>query len=62
MLLGVLAPIALLSALLVFGLISLFAGYLKDRLKRSLWSQTIMNGIAGTVYVALAVKLATAEM
>ena len=52
----------IISALLVFGLISLFAGYLKDRLKRSQWVQTILHRISGTIYVALAVKLVTAEM
>ena len=52
----------IISALLVFGLISLFAGYLKDRLKRSQWVQTILHRISGTIYVALAVKLVTTEM
>ena len=52
----------MISGLLVFGMISLFAGYLGDRLQQSPGALNIMNRIAGMVYVALAVKLISAEM
>ena len=52
----------IISALLVFGMISLFAGYLGGHLQQSPKTQNIMNRIAGTVYMALAVKLITLEM
>jgi threonine/homoserine/homoserine lactone efflux protein len=52
----------IISALLVFGMLSLFAGYLGGRLQQSPGVQNIMNRIAGTVYMALAVKLVTSEM
>ena len=52
----------MISGLLVFGMISLFAGYLGGRLQQSPKAQNIMNRIAATVYVMLAVKLISAEM
>ena len=51
-----------ISALLVFSMINLFAGYLCASLKQSPGAKNIMNRIAGTVYAALAVKLVTSEM
>ena len=51
----------MISGLLVFGMISLFAGYLGGRLQ-SPKALNIMNRIAGMVYVALAIKLVNAEM
>ena len=52
----------IISALMVFGMISFFAGFLGDHLQRSFRTQNIMNRIAGTVYMALAVKLVASEM
>ena len=52
----------MISGLLVFGMISLFAGYLGDRLQQSPGALNIMNRIASIVYVALAVKLISAEI
>ena len=50
-----------LSALLVFGAIAWFAGYLGDWLRRSKRAQLVMNRIAGTVFAALALRLVVAE-
>ena len=52
----------MISTLLVFGMISLFAGFLGGRLQQSPKAQNIMNRIAAIVYMALAVKLISAEM
>lgn len=57
LLLGV---IFIVAALLVFGVISFFAGLLGEQLRRSPRAQVVLNRIAGTVYSALAIKLATA--
>ena len=57
-----LGVVFIISALLVFGIISLFAGYLGDRLQQSPTAQNIMNRIAAMVYIALAVKLVTSNM
>ncbi len=51
-----------ISALLVFGIMSFIAGSLGNRLYRFTRAQIIMNRIAGTVYVVIAVKLITAEI
>ena len=50
------------SALIVFGLISLFAGYLCSYFQRSSRAQNIMNYITGIVYIAIAIKLVTVKM
>ena len=52
----------IISAMLVFGMISIFAGFLGNRLQHSSIAQIIMNRIAGTVYAALAIKLTSLEM
>ena len=52
----------IISAMLVFGMISIFAGFLGNRLQHSSIAQIIMNRIAGTVYAALAIKLTIIEM
>ena len=49
------------SALLVFSTIAWFAGYLGSWLRTSPKAQVIMNRVAGTVFAALALRLATAE-
>ncbi len=51
----------ILSTILVFGAVALLAGTLGEWLNRSEKIQVIMNRLAGTVFVALALKLATAE-
>lgn len=51
----------ILSTLLVFGGIALVAGTLGDFLNQSSKAQIIMNRIAGSVFVGLALKLVTTE-
>lgn len=46
---------------IVFGLIAWSAGYLGEWLQRSDRAQKVLNRIAGTVFIALALKLATTE-
>ena len=60
--LSILGFVFIISAMLVFCMISLFAGYLGDRLQQSPGALNIMNRIASIVYVALAVKLISAEI
>ena len=66
---GALAPqlvllggVFIVAALLVFGAISFAAGRLGERLRRSARAQRVLNRIAGTVFVALALKLAASEV
>ena len=56
-----LGALFIVSALLVFSIIAWFAGYLGGWLQSSPKAQVIMNRIAGTVFAALALRLATAE-
>ena len=58
----ILGFIFIISSLLIFGMISLFAGFMGDLLMGSSRVQKIMNRIAGTVYLAMAVKLVTGQM
>ena len=51
----------ILTTVLVFGSISLTAGLLGEWLQRSKNAQTIVNKLAGVVFVGLALKLATTE-
>jgi threonine/homoserine/homoserine lactone efflux protein len=51
----------ILATILVFGSIALLAGTLCGWLNRSARAQRILNRVAGTVFVGLALKLATAE-
>ena len=53
--------IFILATILVFGLAAWGAGFLGQWLKRSPQAQIIMNRIAGTVFIGLALKLATTE-
>lgn len=50
-----------LVTLLVFTLIAFGAGYLGDWLKRTKGAQTAINYIAGTIFLALALRLVTAK-
>ncbi len=52
----------IISALMVFGMITLFAGCLSGYLQQSSRAQNIMNHIVAIVYMALAVKLISAEI
>ncbi len=58
MLLGM---VFIVATLIVFGGVALLAGSLGQRLMRSAKAQRIINRIAGTVLIALALKLASAE-
>ena len=51
----------ILSTILVFGSISLLGGTLGQLLNRSNRIQTILNKVAGIVFLGLALKLATTE-
>ncbi len=51
----------ILATILIFGGIALLAGALGQWLNRSERSQKVMNRIAGTVFLGLAIKLATTE-
>jgi threonine/homoserine/homoserine lactone efflux protein len=51
----------IVATILVFGSIALLAGSLGQWLNRSPRTQTIMNKLAGTVFLGLAVKLAATE-
>ena len=56
-----LGGIFIVATILVFGAVALIGGALGDWLNRSLRAQRIMNWVAGTVFVGLAVKLLTVE-
>ncbi len=56
-----LGGIFIVATILVFGAIALLAGTLGQWLSRSTRAQTALNRTAGTVFVALALKLAAAE-
>lgn len=58
---GVLGALFMVATLLVFGSIALSAGYLGEWLRESRRAQLILNRTAGVVFVALALRLATAE-
>lgn len=56
-----LGGVFILSTILVFGAIALLAGTLGEWLTRSERIQGVMNKLAGTVFLGLALKLATLE-
>jgi threonine/homoserine/homoserine lactone efflux protein len=56
-----LGGIFIVATVLVFGTVALIGGALGDWLNRSMRAQRIVNWVAGTVFVGLALKLATAE-
>ena len=56
-----LAAVFILSALVVFGLISVLAGQIGERFRRSPKAQKVLNWTAGTVFVGLAVSLLVSE-
>ena len=51
----------IIATILVFGGIALLAGTLGQLLSRSVCAQNILNKIAATVFLGLALKLATTE-
>lgn len=51
----------ILATILVFGLVSLLAGAVGERLRQSEKAQRLLNRLAGTVFTLLAVKLVTAQ-
>ena len=53
--------IFIVATILVFGAVALIGGALGDWLNRSLRAQRIMNWVASTVFVGLAIKLVTVE-
>ena len=56
-----LGGVFIMATILVFGAVALIGGALGDWLNRSARAQKIMNWVAGTVFVGLALKLVTAE-
>jgi threonine/homoserine/homoserine lactone efflux protein len=53
--------IFIMATILVFGAVALIGGALGDWLNRSMRAQRVMNWVAGTVFVGLAIKLVTVE-
>ncbi|MFT5660695.1 MAG: threonine/homoserine/homoserine lactone efflux protein [Sulfurimonas sp.] len=49
------------AGFLVFSIVSFFAGHLGEWLKNSQRAQTILNRIAGTIFMGFAIKLAVSE-
>lgn len=56
-----LGGVFILATVLVFGGIALLAGALGEWLERSAKTQRVMNRLAGSVFIGLALKLATTE-
>ncbi len=56
-----LGGIFIVATILVFGVVALIGGALGEWLNRSMRAQKIMNWIAGTVFIGLALKLVSAE-
>jgi threonine/homoserine/homoserine lactone efflux protein len=56
-----LGGVFIVATLLVFGAIAWGAGFIGGWLRRSARAQVVMNRVAGTIFVALAVRLAAAE-
>jgi len=57
----VLGLIFIVVALVIFSAIALLAGFIGTIMTRSAKAQTLLNKMAGTVFVALAIKLASVE-
>lgn len=56
-----LGALFMLATLLVFGSIAWFSGFLGDWLKGSPSAQVVLNRLAGTVFIGLAIRLALSE-
>lgn len=57
----ILGGLFILATIFAFGLIAIFAAGLGARLTRSTTAQSIMNKVAGAVFLGLALRLATTE-
>ncbi|HMZ86920.1 MAG TPA: LysE family translocator [Giesbergeria sp.] len=57
----VLGLVFMLATMLVFGAVACFSGVFGTLLMRSAWAQTLLNRVAGLVFLGLAVRLATAQ-
>lgn len=57
----VLGMVFMLATLLVFGAIACFSGVFGTLLQRSARAQTVLNRVAGLVFLGLAVRLATVD-
>ena len=51
----------IVSTLIVFGAVAWFAGYIGEWLQHSTRAQIVMNRVAGTIFVGLALRLAVSE-
>ena len=60
-LLGMSPPAHMLATMLVFGAVACFSGVFGTLLMRSARAQTLLNRVAGLVFLGLAVRLATAQ-
>jgi len=58
---ALLGGLFIVATILVFGSIAFFAGYLGEWLKGSARAQVILNRVAGTIFAALAIRLALSE-
>lgn len=56
-----LGGVFIIATLLVFGVIAWGAGFIGSWLRRSDRAQSVMNRVAGTIFVALAIRLAIVE-
>ena len=56
-----LGALFIVATILVFSSVSLLAGALGDRFRQSAVAQKLLNRIAGTIFAALAIKLATTQ-
>jgi threonine/homoserine/homoserine lactone efflux protein len=56
-----LGGVFILATVLVFSLISILAGGLGDKYRESAFAQKVVNRLAGTIFVGLALKLAFSE-
>ena len=57
----VLGVVFMVATLLVFGAIACFSGVFGTLLQRSARAQTVLNRVAGLVFLGLAVRLATVD-
>ena len=57
----VLGLVFMLATMLVFGAVACFSGVFGTLLMRSARAQTLLNRVAGLVFLGLAVRLATAQ-
>jgi threonine/homoserine/homoserine lactone efflux protein len=56
-----LGGIFIISTILIFGLISILAGFFGDQFRKSAFAQKLLHRAAGCIFAGLAVKLALAQ-